>query len=175
MNDTSPSSRLAISWSSTTLFAIWLLGLLAVLSLVHLPGNWGHFVCGPWGCGPPMQVLLSCHLAWLMILVPLVRVLVLVSRHPSQTRCLLGKLSLTLGILMLVAVIVYQWFSWLPYASDWQQNYFWQRCAFVVATTVDVPMVQLVAVGGFQVFRGSQASCSTEEAGELPQSGRGAT
>jgi hypothetical protein len=46
----------------------WAAMLFAALSITNLPGNWGHSVCGVWGCGPPTQVLVGCHLAWFAVL-----------------------------------------------------------------------------------------------------------
>ena len=50
---------------------LWSGLLFGSLSVANLPGDWGHGICGPWGCGPPMQALVACHFAWLVVLAPL--------------------------------------------------------------------------------------------------------
>src|SRR6202034_2817596 len=58
---------------------IWLLASCAwgvclkwALLLQYLPAStFGqHTVCGPWGCGPPLPVLLACHTFWMVLLAP---------------------------------------------------------------------------------------------------------
>jgi len=114
------------------------------LSITLWPGNWGHGVCGPWGCGPAMQVLVACHLTWLVALTPPT---VFLLRRSDRTRRRTGLVLIALSLVALLAVIVYQRLVWWPAASEWQQPFFWQRCGFVVVTAVDFPLVQTLLVG----------------------------
>ncbi len=123
---------------------VWSDLLLASLSVAKLPGDWGHGICGAWGCGPPTQALAACHLAWLVVLTPPVS---FVMRRSRQTQVRAGLLLVLASVTLLLMVIVYQRIVWWPEASDWQRTFFWQRCGFCVATTVDVPMVQLFGMG----------------------------
>ncbi len=144
------------------LFA-WAAALFGTLSISNLPGDWGHSVCGVWGCGPPTQALVGCHLAWFVVLIPLA---IFGSRSyrktigPTQQ---LGKLLCITGTMLLMAVVVYQWATWLPAVSEWHREFFWQRCGFVIATSIDIPMLQILAIGLVMVRRGRHSSSSQEK------------
>ena len=129
------------------LLLAWAWTLFGVLSIANLPGNWGHSVCGVWGCGPPLQALISCHLAWLVVLGPLAELVTRSSPRPSDLRLQLGKLLCLISTLLLLAIVVYQLATWWPAVSELQQSYFWQRCGFVIVTLVDVPILPMLVVG----------------------------
>lgn len=123
---------------------VWSGLLFGSLSVANLPGDWGHGICGPWGCGPPTQALIACHLAWLVALaLPAVFIL----RTSRRMRLRVGLFLTVLSLAVLLSVVVYQRLSWWPVASQWQRPFFWQRCAFCIATAVDVPVAQTLAVG----------------------------
>lgn len=124
--------------------AAWSGLLIGSLSIVNLPGDWGHGICGPWGCGPPTQALIACHLAWLVgLALPAVFIL----RASRGMRLRVGLFLTFLSLAVLMSVVVYQRLSWWPVASEWQRPYFWQRCAFSIATAVDMPIAQTLVVG----------------------------
>lgn len=131
--------------------AAWAAGLVVVLSLANWPGDWGHSICGPWGCGPPLQTLVACHLAWLVVLVPLSVMLARSERIPPPAVRRLGMLLCIVGVILLVGIVIYQRVVWWPVVGDWQSKFFWQRCGFVVATMVDVPVAQFLLVGAYLV------------------------
>ncbi|NOY40589.1 MAG: hypothetical protein GXP26_01960 [Planctomycetes bacterium] len=146
----------------------WMVVLLASLSITNLPGNWGHSVCGVWGCGPPTQVLVGCHLAWLVVLIPLSMIS---GRSCGKTMISpqrVGKLLCVVGVSLVMAIVIYQWATWWPVASELQRNYFVQRCGFVIVTSVDIPMLQLLAIGLVMIRRGRRSSFSSEEAALSP-------
>ncbi len=118
--------------------------LLASLSVAKLPGDWGHGICGAWGCGPPAQALAACHLAWLVVLTPPVAFVI---RRSRQAQFRTGLLLLLVSVALLLAVIAYQRVVWWPEASEWQRSFFWQRCGFCLATTVDIPILQMLGLG----------------------------
>ena len=123
---------------------IWGVALLASLSNSKLRGAWGHGLCGPWGCGPPLQALVSCHLTWLVALAPAAGYLI--GRH-RRIRRNIGLVLAVLSIGILLAGIAYQRFVWWPGTSQWQQTFFWQHCAFPLVTAVEFPIVQTLAIG----------------------------
>lgn len=49
----------------------WAASVGGAASIASIPGDWGHGLCGPWGCAPPLQALVSCHLIWCLVLFPL--------------------------------------------------------------------------------------------------------
>jgi hypothetical protein len=59
-----------IGWGAGSV--LWFAGLEGVLQLQKLPAATlgGHDVCGPWGCGPPLPVLVACHGFWLTLIGP---------------------------------------------------------------------------------------------------------
>ena len=122
---------------------VWAAALLGALLISHLPGNWGHGICGPWGCGPPLQSLVACHLAWLVVFGPAAFLVARSTRlHPRIVK-LIGIGFMLVGCLGVLAIVIHQGLVWWPHASQWQRNFFWQRCLFVLATAVDVPVTQL--------------------------------
>jgi len=132
---------------------LWVAALYGSLSIATLPGDWGHSVCGVWGCGPPTQALVGCHLAWAVVLLPLS---VIVSSTTCFATCSarkLGKLLCLTAVLLLVSVVLYQRATWWSLASDWQRGFFWHRCGFVVVTSVEIPMLQLFVAGMILVSR----------------------
>ncbi len=150
---------------------VWTATLLAALSITNSPGNWGHSVCGVWGCGPPTQVLVGCHLAWLIVLIPLAMI---VSRSfhrtigPPQH---FGKILCVVGAILVMTVVMYQWATWLPAVSDWQRKYFLQRCGFTIATCVEIPMLQLLAIGLVMIRQGRRSSVLPTKSAFSPETG----
>ncbi len=132
----------------------WAAALLAVLSIANLPGSWGHAVCGVWGCGPPLQALVSCHAAWLLVLGPLVEMVTRSAPRPSDLRFQMGKVLLAVGAILVVVVAVHQRISWWPTVSEFHQQYFWNRCGFVIITSVDVPITPILILGAIFLWWG---------------------
>jgi putative copper export protein len=128
----------AIAWSGL---------LLGSLSIARLPGDWGHAFCGPWGCGPSIQALVACHLSWLVVLLPAAFLFANSSRVSPELVRRVGTLLVLAAIIGLLTIVVYQRIIWLPAASDFQRPYFWQRCGFVIATSIDLPLLQVLLAG----------------------------
>lgn len=132
-------------WRSLGGIVVWGLFLTATLSVANWPGDWGHGICGPWGCGPPLQALLACHLSWLVVLLPLAGVLRL--WLPCRQQRVLGMIVLVAGCVGMAGLVAYELGAWWPAASEWQRRFFWQRVGFVIATQVDLPLIQLILTG----------------------------
>ena len=134
---------------------IWLIGgcawgacLWSSLLLQNLPARpFGeHGVCGPWGCGAPVPVLLACHAFWIVLLAPPAAVAAF--RLPIHRVRLLATLCAALGLAGLVAIGVWEATTWLPKVSEWERPYFGQRFLFSVVTLVDFPILEVLLVGG---------------------------
>lgn len=139
----------------------WTAAIAACLSVRSWPGNWGHWICGPWGCGPPLQALVACHSAWLVLLLPPAVVL---SQHQWPSPAALRKLGTILigvAIAVLGVIAARQRMDWWSTAQGWQQEYFWQRCGFIVATTVDMPVVQMLIAGMYLMIASPLASLTS--------------
>jgi len=137
---------------------IWGAALVGALSIADWPGNWGHGVCGLWGCGPPLQTLVACHLSWLVFLVPPAlwgRVLL----HARQ-RAIVGWLAIGGSAVGLLGVAVYEWMTWWIAASDWQREFFWNRVGFSIVTQIDLPFLELLVAGIVMVWLQLQSSRS---------------
>ncbi len=126
---------------------IWGAGVYGAISLKDLQFANEHTICGPWGCGPTSAALITMHVGWLALLAP--PMLFLPQRiglTGNAIRWFSSALTM-LGLLGIVAIISWQWLVWMPQAGEWSKPYIWQRCGFAVATAVDFPLLQLVAIG----------------------------
>lgn len=130
-------------WKWGLLLSLWCGCLYSVLRVTEIPGNWGHWICGPWGCGPRLQALVACHGFWLVLLVP--AAMILNEALPSRQLRLIGTLVAGLGAAGILLVALIQGCTWLPVTP--RPYYFGQRVLFSVATTVEFPMVQFVCIG----------------------------
>ncbi len=123
---------------------VWGLALTGTLSIANWPGNWGHSVCGAWGCGPPLQALVACHASWLVVLIP---VMARVRRITSfRTVRLAGAIGFSLAITCALGVVIHEYLTWYAQASEWQRPYFWHRVGFVIFTTVELPLLEIAGV-----------------------------
>jgi hypothetical protein len=127
--------------------AFWAAAVYGALGVQHWIGSGKHSICGPWGCGPPTGSLVSLHLGWLAAIGPPLIYLPLRLKLSRRWAGRIALSSIVLGAVGLLSIVSWQWFVWLPQASQWSREYIWQRCGFVVATTVDFPLVQLLVAG----------------------------
>lgn len=122
----------------------WGAALWGTLQLSNLPGEWGH-VCGPWGCGPPVKALATCHAFWAVFLgLP---TLLAIWRWPAKWLRRAGLAVMLAGLAGLVGIAAWEAFHWLPQVSQAEQQHLAARYLFAVVTLVDVPIVQLTLVG----------------------------
>ena len=127
--------------------AAWGACLAGALAIADVPGDLGHAICGPWGCAPSMQALLACHLAWFVALVPPAVMLTRWRKASGKTLRRVGLLAAGLAASALLAILLHERLVWWPDATELQQGHFWERYGYVVATTVDVPAVQVLLAG----------------------------
>jgi len=118
----------------------------ASLQLLHVPGDFSHAVCGPWGCGPPLQALVACHSFWGVAL--LLPAGVFHANASADRMRWVGRMLTLVSLAGLVGVAAWQVIDWWPAVSDWQRSYLPQRILFVLATTVEVPLLQGLLFGG---------------------------
>jgi mannose/fructose/N-acetylgalactosamine-specific phosphotransferase system component IIC len=126
---------------------IWAVFVFAALQTKGIVSEAEHSVCGPWGCGPEIGDLVAMHAAWLAVVGP---PLIYFSYKANLSSKLLRRIAVGLfavGILGMLTVIAWQWLIWLPSASTWSKDYIWQRCGFVIVTSVDFPLIPAVILG----------------------------
>ena len=123
----------------------WGVCLGSTLSLIRLPGNWGHGVCGPWGCGPPLQTLLACHLSWLVFLFPLLFVGGRFLSAKWQQR--IAAMAIIFSLTLFAGFGIYERLSWWVDASQSQRRYFWHRVGFSILTSVEIPAIEILLLG----------------------------
>lgn len=144
----------ATKWMKLGGATVWGLAIWGALLLSDLPGHWGHGICGPWGCGPPLQALVACHLAWLVLLLPGAWLL-----RGQPRKCSVAISIMSTAVISLILITIHEAFVWLPVASSWQRSYFPQRIGFVVATLIEVPVTEMLLSGAFLLVLRPPGSC----------------
>jgi hypothetical protein len=119
---------------------VWAIMLWAALQLAHVHTAWDHALCGVWGCGPTLSAVISCHLAWLVALAPVA----LAGQYmlPRHWRRSIGVWLSVLVVAVLLGVVAREAATWLRQYPEEYRAYFAGRCLFVIATWVDVPLVE---------------------------------
>ena len=129
------------------LLPLWGLALWGALALRDLPGDWGHALCGPWGCGPPLQALLSIHAAWAVLLwAPAFVLPRMYASRPARMRRI-GTIVAAAGVGGLIAIAIRESLFAGSSVSESAANYLLQRILFVIATSIDAPVVQATIAG----------------------------
>ncbi len=133
-------------------FLMWVLGLVAILSLGLLPrpDQAEAALCGPWGCLPPLPALVSAHAAWLWFLLPVTAMGLRCLSGWSRKWVALGMLGLSgLGLLMVAAEV---WLVWVPEGGSAVAAYAWNRWGYLLAIRIDLPILELGLVGALSLF-----------------------
>jgi hypothetical protein len=94
---------------------------------------------------PPVQALAALHGAWLVLLFP--PMLWMIRHWPARRLWLTGIILTTIGVVGLAALAGRDLLIWLSWAPPEYQRYFWQRIVYAIATSTDLPLVQLIVVG----------------------------
>ncbi len=125
----------------------WAVGLFGVLSLQYLPDRFfgEHSVCGPWGCGAPLPALMACHGFWLVLFAP--ATIYAARRLKPWTVWRLGAGLVALSLFELLGVALWQAISWWPNVDKSLHRYALERYLFVLATLVDVPVLETLLAG----------------------------
>lgn len=124
---------------------VWAALLFGALSMAVMPLDWGHSVCGIWGCGPPTHVLAACHLSWLVILTPLSALVATRFSAPTVVRTAFFLVAGSVAVML--SFLAYEAITWLPQSNSFQAGFFWRRWLFVMVTMVDVPVFETLLLG----------------------------
>lgn len=132
---------------------IWLLSLFGCLKIHELDLDLGHSICGPWGCGPPIEALLGYHAFWLVLITP-IAIAVGAYLNPISRRKV-GLACLLVGVIMVAVVAGGDTFGYWKRSGSGQHLV--QRFFFAIATKVDLPMWQMIATGGLLAWVGASS------------------
>jgi hypothetical protein len=121
----------------------------------------GHDVCGPWGCGPPLPVLVACHVFWLTLIGPaaVIATLYRPGKWVWRLRIAIGAA----GLCGLAGFAVWEAASWLAQASALQRQYLGHRHLFALVTLVDVPIIQVLVIGSGLCLASSLRTAAPQE------------
>jgi hypothetical protein len=133
----------------------WGLAAFGALALASLPGDFGHSLCGPWGCFPPIQALAAMHLFWVVVLLPLMGWGLAKGQSHQLRRA--GGLLFFGAVLAIVAVTGRDLLSWLPTVPPEFQVYWPRRVLYTLVTQSDVPLVQLLLAGAICWWVGNRS------------------
>ncbi len=106
------------------------------LQLHRFEGVFGHAICGPWGCGPPLVALVGYHAFWLLLIVP--PTLVASYLIPAEKAVRIGKLLAIAGLGALALLVLEDAVRFLRTARGGEHLF--QRCLFRLVTFVDFPL-----------------------------------
>jgi hypothetical protein len=120
------------------------------LKIADLPLPPLHGVCGPWGCGPPLEALIACHGAWLVCIMP--ATWFGLQRLTAKQLFQLGRILTSLGLITILAIGLYERLFWLPQANEFTRKFFLQRWAFSIVTMTDVPLITVTLSGMIMLF-----------------------
>lgn len=135
-----------LSWLA--LVPLWAGALWGSLQIHRLDLHLGHGLCGPWGCGPPLEAAIGYHLFWLAILLPpTVGLGLFLSRARNRK---IGRILLFVATILTVGVVGYDVVSHAIQSRT--AGYVFRRGLLTLVTTIDVPMMQLMAAGAALQF-----------------------
>jgi hypothetical protein len=109
-------------------------------------------LCGPWGCTAPLEAIAACHLAWLVVLMPL---LGWSAKIVSPSRFTQTALLLTAAGAGGIAVLVFR----EVHQAGWNfaAPYLWHRVGLSVVGATDVPILAVLVLGtlalGFRLWQ----------------------
>ena len=148
-----PSSTKLLTPRNLGWFSVWVAALYGTLQ-IHFASGWlNHSICGPWGCGPPVEALVSYHGFWFVLLLPLA----VIAGHALPPWQLFRwatvlMIAAVAAVVALVGVDAVRWLSLVH--GDAAYRYLVQRCFFRLATYVDFPLVQLAVAGAYGRWQG---------------------
>ena len=126
---------------------LWAGAAYGILLFERTGATWSdeHSMCGPWGCGPQLSALIAWHGLWFVLFAP--AAVFAIRYWPANWLHRIGWPLMTVGLLALAGIAIWQAIDWLPRFQPGQRTFFVRRCAFVVATLTDIPIVPATLAG----------------------------
>lgn len=121
--------------------ALWGGATYGALSLSRVRSPWSGMLCGPWGCTAPLEAILACHLAWLLVLLPGVAA---VWRLGTSAHALVAGKGLVLAGL---TGMFLEWLFQVQAHSFSSFPFMWQRTGLAIMSEVDYPVVPSLVMG----------------------------
>ncbi len=118
--------------------AIWGTSLVQKVQALNI-----HNICGPWGCASPLGALLGYHLFWFALLGPMLVSACLLL--PKGKGSLLANLLFWGGLFGAIGLVVWASTQWLM--DGLESQYAIRRGLFVLATSTDIPLLQVCLSG----------------------------
>lgn len=134
-----------LGWRVASVAAAWGSALYSVLQIHRFSNLSRHTICGPWGCGPPLESLIACHGFWVVFLALPTAVACMRLSPPVLKRA--GFAVLLLGLLGIAGIVSWQLVYWLPEVSRTQREHLLERLVFSTATLVELPAFELLLAG----------------------------
>ncbi len=94
---------------------------------------------------PPLQALVALHGLWILIILP--ATLSAARKWPLSWLRLVGVVLTTVGLLVLAILGGRELLHWYPAADPARQRFIVQRIVYVLATTTDLPVLQVITAG----------------------------
>jgi hypothetical protein len=137
---------------------VWVGTLYGLLSVHQISADLGHDICGPWGCGPPLQALVGWH--GFCLVAAAFPVGIAVTHWPKRRLWGIGVGVFSAGLIGVLVIFGLSCVSASQAVSSGQPPYLIQRFGFNLATFLDVPLVQMVLAGGVMMIAGRRSSAA---------------
>ena len=142
------------------LIPLWAGAVWGSLQFHRLGFEFGCSLCGPWGCGPPLEAAIGYHLFWLSILLPPTVGLGLFLSQPQNRR--VGRILFIVAAIVTVGVVGYDAVTYAM--SSGKVEYIFRRGLSTLVNTIDLPMMQLMAAGALlQYYFGREKATLPKE------------
>ncbi len=133
-----------------------------VLSLRNLPGEYSHYLCGPWGCLPPIQALLAVHGFWGVVIAPFVWRYARLRTRRELFRA--GGWLSSLALLGILCSFAYTWWGLRDYHVRSFVTFYLGRALGGLATQTDLPLVQIWIAGIALIALGLRSNIEVSDA-----------